>query len=84
MATKMNLPKSEVKYLLEAFTDTCRNQLIEDNSIGFQSFGTFEIRKKEERLSVHPLTQVRTMIPPKLVVIFKQSPILKEKLNLKF
>ena len=84
VASKMNLPKNEVKYLLETFTETFRNQLKEDNSIGFQGFGSFEIRKKEERLSVHPLTKVRTMIPPKLVVSFKQSSVLKDKLNVKF
>ncbi|MHB9055224.1 MAG: HU family DNA-binding protein [Paludibacteraceae bacterium] len=83
VASKMNLPKAEVTYLLEAFTKSCRDQLKEGNSIGFQGFGTFEVRKKEERLSVHPLTQVRTLIPPKLVVNFKQSLILKDKLNLK-
>ena len=38
VASKMNLPKNEVKYLLEAFTETFRNQLKEDNSIGFQGF----------------------------------------------
>ena len=84
VASKMNLPKTEVKFMLEVFTEICKNQLKEDNSIGFQGFGTFEIRKKEERLSVHPLTKVRTMIPPKLVVSFKQSSVLKDKLNIKF
>ena len=84
VASKMNLPKAEVKYMLEAFTEICRNQLKEDNSIGVQGFGTFEIRKKEERLSVHPLTKVRALIPPKLVVSFNQSSVLKDKLNIKF
>ena len=84
VSSKMNLPKAEVKFLLDAFTETCRNQLKEDNSIGFQGFGTFEIRRKEERLSVHPITRIRTMIPPKLVVSFKQSSLLKDKLNIKF
>ncbi len=84
VASKMNLPKAEVKFLLDAFTETCRNQLKEDNSIGIQGFGTFEIRRKEERLSVHPITRIRTMIPPKLVVSFKQSSVLKDKLNIKF
>ncbi len=83
VASKMNLPKTEVKYLLDVFSEVCRNQLKEDNSIGFQSFGTFEIRKKEERLSVHPVTKMRTMIPPKLIVSFKQSTVLKDKLNIK-
>ncbi len=81
MADKMNSPKSIVADLLEKTIETCTELLADDKTIGFQSFGNFEVRKKEERLSVHPSTQNRTLIPPKLVVYFKQSNILKEKLK---
>lgn len=81
LSSKLNLSKEDVSGLLNAFTSCCKEQLLEDNSVGFQSFGTFEVRKKEERISVHPVTQERTLIPPKLVLSFKQSNILKEKLN---
>ena len=81
MAAKMNVPKSVVEILLETTVATCTELLVEEKTIGFQSFGNFEVRKKEERLSVHPSTQLRTLIPPKLVVNFKQSNILKDKLK---
>jgi len=81
MAAKMNAPKSVVADLLDITVSTCTELLVEEKTIGFQSFGNFEVRKKEERLSVHPSTQIRTLIPPKLVVNFKQSNILKEKLK---
>jgi len=81
MAVKMNAPQSLVAVLLETTVATCTELLVNEKIIGFQSFGNFEVRKKDERLSVHPSTQVRTLIPPKLVVNFKQSNILKEKLK---
>jgi DNA-binding protein HU-beta len=81
MAAKLNAPKSVVADLLETTVVTCTELLVEEKTIGFQSFGNFEVRKKEERLSVHPSTQIRTLIPPKLVVNFKQSNILKDKLK---
>ncbi len=81
MATKMNAPSSAVSLLLEATVAVLSEQLAAEKSVGFQSFGNFEVRKKDERLSVHPSTQVRTLIPPKLVVNFKQSNILKDKLK---
>jgi DNA-binding protein HU-beta len=81
MATKMNAPKSMVESLLETTISTCNELLAEEKTIGFQSFGIFEVRKKEERLSVHPATQIRTLVPPKLVLNFKQSNILKDKLK---
>src|SRR5665647_1806450 len=79
MATKMNAPRSAVSDLLDTAVKILNEQLVEEKTIGFQSFGNFEVRKKEERLSVHPSTHVRTLIPPKLVVSFKQSNILKDK-----
>jgi len=81
MADKMKVPRSVVEVLLETTVATCTELLLEEKIIGFQSFGNFEVRKKDERLSVHPSTQVRTLIPPKLVVNFKQSNILKDKLK---
>ncbi|MGC3979451.1 MAG: HU family DNA-binding protein [Paludibacteraceae bacterium] len=81
LSSKLNLSKEEVITFLETFTDCCKEQLVENNVIGFHSFGIFELRRKEERVSVHPVTQARTLIPPKLVISFKQSNVLKEKLN---
>ncbi len=81
LAERTGLSKPEVEKLLETTVDSVKEQLVQGKAIGIQSFGTFEVRKKEERLSVHPATQLRTLIPPKLVVTFKQSNILKEKLN---
>lgn len=81
LVIRCNLPKSEIEALLEATTQAMKTQLTSGKSIGIHSFGAFEVRKKDERLSVHPATQKRTLIPPKLVVNFKQSNILKDKLN---
>lgn len=81
IASKMNLKKPDVENILDTMVQVFREQLSEGNTIGLHNFGNFEVRKKEERLSVHPATQVRTLIPPKLVVNFKQSNTLKEKIN---
>ncbi len=81
LAVRNNLSKPEIENLVDITTMIIKEQLLAGKNIGIQSFGSFEVRKKEERLSVHPATQIRTLIPPKLVVNFKQSTILKEKLN---
>ena len=51
------------------------------NTINISSFGTLEVKKKMERVSVNPTTGKRYLIPPKLVLSFKQSNVLKEKFN---
>lgn len=81
LALKMNLPKQEVERLIDAIIESCIEQLSEGKTIGIQGFGNLEVRKRDERLSVHPATQVRTLVPPKLIVNFKQSQILKDKLK---
>ena len=54
-------------------------QLQDGNTVAIQGFGTFEVRKKLERISINPATQQRMLIPPKLVLTYKPSAILKEK-----
>ncbi len=81
LSVKLDLPKAEIEKMLEDTVSVFIEQLSDGTTIGLQGFGNFEIRKKEERMSVHPVTQVRTLIPPKLVVNFRQSNILKDKLK---
>ena len=44
-------------------------------------FGTFEPKLREERVSVHPASGKRLLVPPRIYLQFKQSPVLKQKLN---
>ena len=52
-----------------------------NNSVSISGFGSFEVKKKMERISVNPTTGKRYLIPPKLVLAFKQSNVLKDKFN---
>lgn len=81
IAAKSELSKTETSDLLENVISILRKQLENGDSVSFHGFGTFEVKKRDERLSVHPATQKRTLIPPKLVVNFKQSSVLKTKMK---
>lgn len=71
----------EVKLLLDKTVGVMRAELTHGNTIHLQGFGSLEVKRKEERLLVHPATKQRTLIPPKQVVHFKQSLAFKSKLN---
>ena len=43
------------------------------------SFGTFELKKRMERVVVNPSTKERMLVPPKLVLAFKPVKSLKDK-----
>ena len=65
--------------LVSSVINIMTQQLQDGNTVAIQGFGTFDVRKKLERISINPATQQRMLIPPKLVLTYKPSAILKEK-----
>ena len=65
--------------LVSSVISIMTQQLQDGNTVAIQGFGTFEVRKKLERISINPATQQRMLIPRKLVLTYKPSAILKEK-----
>lgn len=65
--------------LVSSVINIMTQQLQDGNTVAIQGFGTFEVRKKLERISINPATQQHMLIPPKLVLTYKPSAILKEK-----
>lgn len=68
----------------EAINDFCKllaEHCIEMDSILVPGFGQFEPKKRKERITVHPSSGKRLLVPPKLVVGFKPSTILKSKIR---
>ena len=51
------------------------------DSGSLSGFGVLEVKKKNERVSVNPTTGVRMLVPPKLVLTYKPSSLLKDKLK---
>ena len=54
-------------------------ELQEGNAVTIQGFGTFEVKKKAERITVNPTTKQRMLVPPKLVLTYRPSAQLKDK-----
>lgn len=75
-----SLKKDVVEQCTQQLADIITTHLCDGDTISVQGFGTFEVRKKNERVSVHPKTQQRVLIPPKLTLNFKHSNTLKDKM----
>lgn len=67
--------------IVNGFVNDFADKLDDNTSFSVQGFGNFEVKKKLERISVNPATKKRKIIPPKLVLSFKPSTILKEKVK---
>ena len=81
LATRLQENPKTVKQHVEALVDALANMLDEGATLNVQGFGTYEVKKKKERIIVHPTTKQRQLVPPKLVIAFKTSPTLKDKVN---
>lgn len=81
LAIRLQQNSKTVKQHVEALVDTMANMLDEGASLNIQGFGTYEVKKKKERIIVHPTTKQRQLVPPKLVIAFKPSQTLKDKVN---
>lgn len=79
LSEQLNLSGKETEKLVEALTTCMAESIDEDTTLSIQGFGNFEVKKKADRIVVNPSTKKRMLIPPKLVIGFKPSPILKEK-----
>lgn len=65
--------------LIASLLSDMSRQLEEGNAVFVQGFGTFEVKKKAERISMNPTTKQRLLVPPKLVLTYKPSTSLKDK-----
>ena len=69
----------DVSDMIFSLTQIMTERWQNNDSIAIQNFGSFEIRKKSERISVNPVSKQRLLVPPKLVLTFRPSNQLKDK-----
>ena len=77
--TKSNAKETQqrMNFLVKEITE----HLCNEDLISITNFGTFETKKRLERVLVYPTTGQRMLVPPKMVVGFKQSNVLKSKIQ---
>ena len=79
LAKRMGSTAKETASMMNSLLSDMTEQWEEGNVINIQGFGTFEVKKKAERVSVNPTNKIRLLIPPKLALTFKPHSSLKEK-----
>ena len=79
LSRRLGYSNKDTTRLVSSLLSVMTQELQDGNTIAIQGFGSFEVKKKLERISVNPVTQQRLLIPPKLVLTYKPSISLKEK-----
>jgi len=81
LAAQTGLPIRTAQKYATTFITGFSETLNDETSFSVQGFGTFEVKKKMERVVVNPATKQRKLIPPRLALTFRPSATLKDKLK---
>ncbi|SHE32716.1 DNA-binding protein HU-beta [Bacteroides luti] len=79
LSGRLGYSAKEISDMVSSAVSVVSEQLQEGNTVVVQGFGTFDVKKKLERISVNPATKQRMLVPPKLVINFKPSNVIKDK-----
>ena len=81
LAQRCGYTQADTQKLMRTLIDKMGETFGEGDNLLVSGFGTFEVKKRLERVAVNPATQPRMLVPPKLVLCFKPVPAVKARLK---
>jgi integration host factor subunit beta len=81
ISQELNIPKQEAEEGVNLFFETIREAILKGEEIEIRGFGSFRFRKRTSRAGRNPRTGEPVKVPPKKVLYFKPSKLLKEMIN---
>lgn len=81
LADQAGYTQSDTQKMVRTIIEAMSQHLEDGDSVQFSNFGTFEVKKRLERIVINPSTQQRMLVPPKLVLNFKPVSAIKEDLK---
>ena len=81
LAKRTGHTSQDTQKMMYQVIDGMADSFLEGNTVAVLNFGSFEVKKKMERVIVNPTTGQRMLVPPKLTLAFKISPVWKDKLK---
>ena len=79
LSQRLGYTIKDTSELIASLLSDMTQQLQEGNAVSVQGFGTFEVKKKIERITINRVPKLRMLVPPKLVLNYKPSNALKDK-----
>ena len=77
----VGLSRTETAELVELVLEIISDALVAGENVKLSSFGSFQVRSKNERIGRNPKTGEEVPILPRQVLVFKPSNVLKTKIN---
>ena len=73
--------KGESAQIIETLFELIKQSLQEGDDVLISGFGKFSVKEKQQRRGRNPQTGESMALPPRRVVTFHYSGVLKEKVN---
>ena len=81
LARKTNYRTEDVRNMLHTAVCSVIDNVAEGETVTLNGLGTFDVKKRQERVILNPATKQKMLVPPKLVVNFKPVDSLKGKIK---
>ncbi|MCH5229555.1 MAG: HU family DNA-binding protein [Muribaculaceae bacterium] len=81
LSSRLDISQASVTSMIDLMVNEIGSVAANMDSVVIPGFGTFEPRLRQERLAVHPASGKKLLVPPRINLYFKQSPVLKQKIN---
>lgn len=81
LASRTGYTQADTQQMVKTVIEKMSEDFDDGDTVQITGFGTFEVRKRLERVVVNPATQQRMLVPPKLVLNFKPITAIKENLK---
>jgi integration host factor subunit alpha len=76
---EVGLSRNESAELVETILQHMSDALVNGEQVKISSFGTFSVREKNERVGRNPKTGEEAPIPPRRVLTFRPSHLMKDR-----
>ncbi len=81
LAERTGYTKQMTQKMVLSVMDSLVAQVEEDDSLQVPSFGTFERKKRMERILVNPNNGKKMLVPPKLILAFRPVTAWKSEMQ---
>lgn len=81
LSERLDRKPEQIENLLNSLSTVIADKVKDGDTVAIPGFGMFEPKMKAERLASHPATGRKILVPPKQTLVFKPSPLLKQKVK---
>lgn len=81
LARKSGYKQDDTQNMVRTVVFSIVDKLSDDESVGLSGLGSFEVKKRMERIISNPGTKQKMLVPPKLVVNFKPFATMKDRIK---